>query len=278
VLLIGTGGLGCPVAIGLAAAGVGRLTVLDDDRVDETNLARQMLYGTSDVGALKANALAHAITARFPSVAVQPLAQRFADTATTRALIHGHDLVVDGSDNFPTRFLANDLCVKLGRPLVHGAAIRWQGQVLTIVPGETPCLRCIFESEPPAGAAPTCAEAGVISPLVGVIGGWMVEAAVELLSQVECETDAGPNPPAPFPAREGGATRPWRCSDSSERSERVAPPSLPGKGAGGLGARTSTSSHPSTAHLRTLDAWTGRERLVPLGRDPDCPACGKHGA
>lgn len=179
VLVIGAGGLGCPVLVGLAAAGVERVLLLDHDRVDETNLSRQMLYCENDVGRPKAEAARDAIALRFPSIRVEPLVRRF--DADARPLLDEAALVVDGSDNFPTRFLANDLACAHGKPLVHGAALRWLGQVLTVLPGETACLRCVFEGEPPPGAAPTCAEAGVASPLVGLVGGWMAEEAVRVL-------------------------------------------------------------------------------------------------
>lgn len=180
-LLIGMGGLGCPAAVGLAARGVSRLTLLDTDTVDPTNLGRQMLFGDDDVGVPKVVAAARALTRRFPRLLVEPLVVRFERDDHTRALIREHDVVLDGTDDFPTRFAANDLCVELRTPLIHGAALGWRGQVLTILPGRSPCLRCVFEKEPPPGAVPSCAEAGVVAPLVGVVGGWMAEAAIDVL-------------------------------------------------------------------------------------------------
>jgi adenylyltransferase/sulfurtransferase len=211
-LVVGAGGLGAPAALGLAAAGVPHLTVLDDDVVDPTNLGRQLLFGDADVGRPKALVLAEALRRRFPSNRYDPVPSRL-DRANAVDLARSHDLVVDGSDNFPTRFLASDACCEARTPLVHGAALRWLGQVMRIDPGAGPCLRCVFEGEPPAGAAPTCAEAGVVSPLVGLVGAWMADAALS------------------------GDPR-WRGA------------------------------------MRTLDAWAGRERWVPLGRDPACQACG----
>lgn len=190
-LVLGAGGLGCPAAVGLAAAGVGRITLVDPDVVDPTNLARQMLYGDADVGAPKVAAAARALAARFPGVRVTPLSARFAPDAGGRALVGEHDVVLDGTDDFPTRFAANDLCLAARVPLVHGAAIRWLGHLMVVRPGGTACLRCVFEGPPPEGA-PACGEAGVVSPLVGVVGGWMAEAAVEIL--------AG-RPPAPSGVR-----------------------------------------------------------------------------
>jgi molybdopterin/thiamine biosynthesis adenylyltransferase len=180
VLVIGAGGLGGPAAIGVAAGGVGRVTLLDDDRVDASNLGRQVLFGDADIGRDKAAAAAAALEARFPPTRFDGRVVRFGRDDATRRLVLAHDIVVDGSDNFPTRFAANDLCVALGKPLIHGAAIRWQGQLLTILPGETPCLRCVFEGEPPDGA-PRCSDAGVLSPLVGLVGAWMAEAALDVL-------------------------------------------------------------------------------------------------
>lgn len=180
-LIIGMGGLGCPALVGLAARGVGTITILDTDTVDPTNLGRQMLFGDEDVGAPKVIAAARQLLRRFPKVEVVPLERRFQRDRSTRDLVLDHDVVLDGTDDFPTRFAANDLCVELRTPLIHGAALGWRGQLLTILPGQSPCLRCVFEKEPPPGAVPTCAEAGVVAPLVGVVGGWMAEAAARVL-------------------------------------------------------------------------------------------------
>ena len=211
VLVIGAGGLGAPAALGLAAAGVPHLTLLDHDDIDTTNLGRQFLFGDADVGRSKAAVLADALRRRFPANCYDPVPIRF-DRSNALELARTHDLVVDGSDNFPTRFLANDACCEARTPLVHGAALRWLGQVMRIDPGAGPCLRCVFEGEPPPGAAPTCAEAGVVAPLVGLVGTWMADAAL-----------------SPDPR--------WRST------------------------------------MRTIDAWSGRERWAALGRDPGCPSC-----
>ncbi len=182
-LVVGAGGLGCPAAVGLAAAGVRYITLVDDDTIDPTNLSRQMLFGDHEVGQAKSVAAAAALRLRWPSTTINPRQERLSRTASTRELIAAHDVVLDGTDNFPTRFLLSDLCVAEGVPLVHGAALRWLGQLLTILPGRSACLRCVFEGEPPAGAAPTCAEAGVISPLVGIVGAWMASEALEILHE-----------------------------------------------------------------------------------------------
>jgi adenylyltransferase/sulfurtransferase len=188
-LVVGVGGLGSPAAVRLAAAGLGRITLLDDDRVDASNLGRQMLFGDADVGALKAEVAAAGIRARFPEAPVESIIARLSADEAGLRLVATHDVVLDGSDNFPTRFAANDLCVAAGVPLVHGASVRWQGQVLTILPGDSACLRCVFEGEPPPDCdGLSCAESGIVAPLVGLIGAWMAEAAVAVLSGLRPRT------------------------------------------------------------------------------------------
>jgi molybdopterin/thiamine biosynthesis adenylyltransferase len=171
VLIIGAGGLGCPAAFAVAAAGVTRIGVVDDDRVDASNLHRQFLHGVSDAdaGQLKVVSLARALARRFPAVRVTTHAQRF-DSATAAALVDAYDIVIDGTDNFAAKFLANDAAVLAGKPLVHGAAVALGGQLLTVPAGGRPCYRCLFEEPPPPGVGPSCAEAGVLGPVPGVIG------------------------------------------------------------------------------------------------------------
>ena len=170
LLIIGAGGLGCPAAFALAAAGVTRIGVADDDRVDASNLHRQILHGAADVGELKVDlAGARARAGAFPPCNVTTHAVRF-DSATAAALVAAYDVIVDGSDNFATKFLANDAAVLAGKPLVHGAAVGTGGQLLTVPAGGRPCYRCLFEEPPPAGVGPSCAEAGVLGPVPGVIG------------------------------------------------------------------------------------------------------------
>jgi molybdopterin/thiamine biosynthesis adenylyltransferase len=181
VLIIGAGGLGCPAALALAAAGIQRLGVVDDDRVEMTNLHRQPLYNEADVGELKVVALARALGRHFPDLAVDAHAMRF-DTGTALALASGYDVIVDGSDNFATKFLANDAAVLGGRALVHGAAVAMGGQLLTVPPGGRPCYRCLFEAPPPDGVGPSCAEAGVLGPVPGVIGALQGVEAMRLLT------------------------------------------------------------------------------------------------
>jgi len=166
VLIVGAGGLGCPAAFALAAAGVTRIGIADDDRVDTSNLHRQILHGTADVGELKVVSLARALARRFPAVTVTTHAERF-DSTTAAALVAAYDVIVDGSDNFATKFLANDAAVLARKPLVHGAAVGAGGQLLTVPAGGQPCYRCLFEEPPLAGVGPSCAEAGVLGPLQG---------------------------------------------------------------------------------------------------------------
>jgi len=183
VLIIGAGGLGCPAALALGAAGVRRIAVVDDDRVDPSNLHRQVLFGDADVGELKAVAFARALARRFPALDVVPHPVRF-EVGNARELVAAHDIVIDGSDNFATKFLANDAAVLARRPLVHGAAVGTGGQLLTVPAGGRPCYRCLFEEPPPPGVGPSCAEAGVLGPVPGVIGALAgVEAALLLRGQ-----------------------------------------------------------------------------------------------
>lgn len=194
VLLIGAGGLGCAAALALAeesrARGLRlRLELLDDDAVERSNLSRQILFGEVDVGAPKVQAAAAALrgrasgpeaSARDGSLEVVPVRARFAP-GNARDLLRGAAALLDGSDDVATRFLANDAARAAGVPLVHGAAIGWTGHLLTAVPGEGGCLRCLFEAPPPAGDVPACAQAGVASPLCGLVGAAMAGEALRLL-------------------------------------------------------------------------------------------------
>jgi molybdopterin/thiamine biosynthesis adenylyltransferase len=179
-VLLGAGGLGCPAALALRdearVRGLElRLVIVDGDRVDRSNLSRQLLYTDADVGQLKAEVAARKLGA------VARVA-RF-DRSTAGALLAEADVVLDGTDNFETRFCANDEALARGIPLVHGATLGWSGQLLTVVPGRTGCLRCLFEGPPPEGAVPACSEAGVLSPLCGVVGATMARCAVQLLDE-----------------------------------------------------------------------------------------------
>jgi adenylyltransferase/sulfurtransferase len=180
-LIIGAGGLGHPAALALAASGVRRLGVVDDDRVDASNMHRQILFVDGDEGDLKVAALARGLVRRFPEVRVEAQAVRF-EVANAAALVAGYDVIVDGSDNFATKFLANDAAVLAGKPLVHGAAIGLGGQLLTVPAGGHPCYRCLFEEPPPPEVGATCAEAGVLGPVPGVIGALMGAEAARVLN------------------------------------------------------------------------------------------------
>jgi molybdopterin/thiamine biosynthesis adenylyltransferase len=180
-VLLGVGGLGCPAALALAESGEElELVLVDDDRVERSNLARQILFGEADVGAPKAEAAARRLAAGGGRLRLVAVAARF-DASTAQELLAGADVLLDGTDNFETRFLANDVAVAARVPLVHGAAVGWTGQLLTVIPGRTACLRCLFEGPPPPGALPTCAEAGVASPLCGLVGAAMAQAALAVL-------------------------------------------------------------------------------------------------
>lgn len=180
VVVVGAGGLGSPVALSLAHAGVGFLRIVDDDVVDLTNLQRQTLFREADVGKKKAVVAAERLHRVSSSIEVQPCAIRF-DHATAWDLVEDADVVVDGSDNFATRFLVNDTCVLCEIPLVTGGIRQWLGQVLTVWPGRSPCYRCLFEEIPPAGEIPSCAEAGVLGALAGAVGAIQAAEALRLL-------------------------------------------------------------------------------------------------
>jgi len=179
-LVIGAGGIGGPALLTLAAGGVGRLLVVDDDAVETSNLNRQPLFGEEDLGARKAVAAAARLGLTHPAVRVEPLDRRF-DAGVAEELARSVDVVVDGSDNFPTKFLASDASLRVGRPLVHGGVLRTTAQVLTIMPGATGCLRCLFEAPPPPGQVPSCAEAGIAGAVAGFAGALMGAEALRLL-------------------------------------------------------------------------------------------------
>lgn len=184
VLLVGAGGLGSPVALYLASAGVGRVVVCDADRVDLTNLQRQIAHTTESVGALKVDSITSAMQAINPLVVVEPLAERLAGASLERQ-VAAADLVIDASDNFPTRHALNSACVQYCKPLVSGAAIRFDGQVsvFDLRYEDSPCYHCLF---PDAGAddEERCALMGVFAPLVGVIGSMQAVEAIKLIAGV----------------------------------------------------------------------------------------------
>jgi len=180
VLCVGAGGLGSPLAMYLAAAGVGTLGIVDDDVVDSTNLQRQLLHGTSDVGRRKVDSARDRLAEVNPLVSVITHATRItSDNALD--LLSGYDVVVDGTDNFPTRYLVNDACVLLRTPNVYGSIFRWEGQVSVFGTPGGPCYRCLFREPPPPGLVPNCAEGGVLGVLPGIVGAMQAMETVKLL-------------------------------------------------------------------------------------------------
>jgi adenylyltransferase/sulfurtransferase len=180
VVVIGAGGLGSPAALYLAAAGVGTLGLVDFDRVDVTNLQRQILHQTADVGRPKVLSGAEHLAGLNPHVEVVPIEQRLS-AANAREILRGFDVVVDGSDNFPTRYLVNDVCVWLGKPLVYGSIFRFEGQASVFHAAEGPCYRCLYAEPPPPELVPNCAEGGVLGVLPGIIGSIQALEAIKLV-------------------------------------------------------------------------------------------------
>jgi sulfur-carrier protein adenylyltransferase/sulfurtransferase len=180
VLVIGAGGLGSPVLSYLAAAGVGTLGIVDFDTVDFTNLQRQIIYATSDVGKPKLEAAAERLRQMNPEITVRTHAARLS-SENALEILRGYDLVVDGTDNYPTRYLVNDACVMLGIPNVYGSIFRFDGQASVFCTKDGPCYRCVYPSPPPPGLVPSCAEGGVLGVLPGIIGTIQATEAVKLI-------------------------------------------------------------------------------------------------
>ena len=182
VLIVGAGGLGSPAALYLAAAGIGTIGIADGDRVDASNLHRQILFGAADVGRLKADVAADRLRALNPEIQVEPLSFRV-DAANVLAVAHGYDVLIDGSDRLATRYLLNDACVILRKPLVSAAIHRFEGQAMTYVPETGPCYRCLF----PAASddlVPNCAQAGVLGVLPAVLGSIQATEAIKLIAGI----------------------------------------------------------------------------------------------
>lgn len=181
VLCIGAGGLGSPIAMYLAAAGVGRLGLVDFDTVDYSNLQRQILHGTPDVGRPKLDSAVETLRRLNPEVRVTPHRERF-QASNAAALAADYDILIDGTDNFPTRYLTNDTAFFLGKPNVYGAIFRFEGQVSVFTPGQGgPCYRCLFPEPPLPGQVPSCAEGGVFGVLPGIVGCLQASEALKLL-------------------------------------------------------------------------------------------------
>lgn len=180
ILIVGAGGLGSPAALYLAAAGVGTLGLIDHDVVDLSNLQRQVIHHTPDIGRLKVLSAKEKIQALNPDVAVV-IHEKSLMAANALEVIRGYDVAIDGVDNFPAKFLINDACYFAGRPLVHGGILRFEGRVTTIVPGQSACYRCVFRQPPPSGLVASCQEAGVLGVLAGIIGTLQASEALKLI-------------------------------------------------------------------------------------------------
>jgi adenylyltransferase/sulfurtransferase len=183
VLCIGAGGLGSPVAMYLAAAGVGRIGIVDFDVVDHSNLQRQVIHGTPDVGRLKLDSARDRLNALNPEVKVETHAVALS-SENALELLADYDIIVDGTDNFPTRYLVNDACVILGKPNVYGSIFRFEGQASVFATKGGPCYRCLYPEPPPPGLVPSCAEGGVLGVLPGVIGMIQATEAIKLIMGV----------------------------------------------------------------------------------------------
>lgn len=179
VLVIGAGGLGSPVAYYLAAAGVGTIGIADGDKVDMSNLQRQILHFTDDVDRPKVESAKEKLEALNPDVRIEPLNYRLTQE-NIASIIKDYDFVIDGTDNFPAKFLINDACVLQEKPYSHAGVLRFNGQTFTYLPGHM-CYRCIFREMPPKGAVPTCSEAGVLGAVVGVLGTIQAAEAIKYL-------------------------------------------------------------------------------------------------
>ena len=181
MLVVGAGALGCAAADTLATAGIGRLGLVDPDRVERSNLHRQLLHRTADLGRRKVESAAERLRARHPTLTIETAAVRF-DATNAADLIAGHTCLIDATDGIATKFLINDLAVNLGTPLIHGGIVRFQGQLLTVLPGTSACYRCLFGAPPEEGSVPSCQEAGVLGSLAGTIGTLQAAEAIRLVT------------------------------------------------------------------------------------------------
>jgi len=180
VLIIGAGGLGAPAALYLAAAGVGTIGIADADEVDLSNLQRQVIHTTPDLGKAKVQSAKETMEAINPDITVNAY-RTFVAADNIMDLIADYDFIIDGTDNFPAKFLINDACVLAGKPFSHAGIIRFRGQLMTYVPGQGPCYRCVFKEPPPPEAVPTCKQAGVIGAMGGVIGSLQAMEAIKYI-------------------------------------------------------------------------------------------------
>lgn len=180
VLMVGAGGLGSPCAYYLAAAGIGNIGIIDSDVVELSNLQRQILHKTNDIGRLKVDSAKETMVALNPDVKVTTYPKRL-DTDNILSIFADYDIIVDGTDNFPSRYLINDACVMLGKPNVHGSIFRFEGQATVFKPNEGPCYRCLYPEPPPADMVPSCQEAGVLGVLPGIIGTIQAIESIKLI-------------------------------------------------------------------------------------------------
>ena len=180
VLLVGAGGLGSPAAFYLAAAGIGNLGIIDFDVVDLSNLQRQIIHNTDRIGMLKTESAKETISKLNPDVKVTVFNERLSSENIMR-LFEGYDYILDGTDNFATRYLINDACVMTGKTNIHGSIFRFEGQVTVFKPGDGPCYRCLYPEPPPPGLVPNCQEGGVLGVLAGVIGNLQVVETLKLI-------------------------------------------------------------------------------------------------
>lgn len=180
VLIIGAGGLGAPAAMYLAAAGVGTIGIVDADEVDLSNLQRQIIHSTADIGKAKVQSAKETMQAINPDITVNTY-RTFVSSENIMELIADYDFIIDGTDNFPAKFLINDACVMAKKPFSHAGIIRFKGQLMTYVPNQGPCYRCVFKEPPPKDAVPTCKQAGVIGAMGGVIGSLQAMEAIKYI-------------------------------------------------------------------------------------------------
>lgn len=180
VFIVGAGGLGCPIGFYLSAAGVGTIGIIDNDTVELSNLQRQIAHSVKTLGHPKVESAKNTFEALNPDVRVNAIKGKLTKD-NILDILKDYDIVVDGSDNFPTRYLVNDACVMLKKPLISGAILRFEGQVTTIIPHEGHCYRCLFEEPPPAGLVPSCQEAGVLGVLPGIIGSLQAAEILKLI-------------------------------------------------------------------------------------------------
>lgn len=181
VLIVGAGGLGSPAALYLAAAGVGTIGIVDSDHVELSNLQRQIVHFTQDLNRPKVVSAAKKMRSLNPDVEVRTYLE-FLRADNIREIIRGYDFVIDGTDNFPAKFLINDACVMEGIPFSHGGILRFHGQTMTVAPGRSACVRCVFNGPPPRDAVPSCAEAGVLGAIAGILGTIQTTEALKFLS------------------------------------------------------------------------------------------------